>query len=81
MTYKLNPELRKIQSPVVLVIDDMETEYPNGESLMELVFENPYLPERMSARDNKIVILLQDRSAMPDGNVTWDMCPEEISFF
>ena len=74
MTYKLNPELRKIQSPVVLVIDGTETEYPSGEALTELVFEKRYLLERMSARDNKIVILLQDRSAMPE-------CIEEISFF
>ena len=74
MTYKLNPELRNIQSPVVLVIDDTVTEYPNGESLMELVFEKRYSVEHMRARDNKIVILLQERSDSPE-------CIEEISFF
>ena len=74
MTYKLNPELRKIQSPVVLVIDDTETEYPNGESLMDLVFEKRYSVEHMSARDNMIVILLQERSDSPE-------CIEEISIF
>ena len=39
MTYKLNPELRKIQSPVVLVFPDgSETDYPDGIALSEITF-------------------------------------------
>ena len=40
MTYKLNPELKKIQSPLVLLIDGEKTEYENGNALTEQIFEN-----------------------------------------
>ena len=80
MTYKLNPELRVIQSPVMMVIGDDETDYPNGEALVKLVFEKRYSVERMTARDGKVVILLQERSETPDSNEAWAMGAEMLSF-
>lgn len=46
MTYKLNPELEKIQSPIVLVLPDgEETEYINGTDLIKQTFESRYAVE------------------------------------
>lgn len=39
MTYKLNPELRMIKSPVVLVIDDGEKSFPDGAAVVREVFD------------------------------------------
>ena len=39
MTYRLDPEVRKIISPVVLLVDGESRAYPNGAALAELTFE------------------------------------------
>ena len=40
MTYKLNPEIRKILSPVVLIISDgMKQQYPDEQSVTDAVFD------------------------------------------
>ena len=77
MTYKLNPALRKIQSPITLVIDGVETEYPSGAVLTEQIFEKRYTVESMTARDDQIVIVLKEAPQTPD----LAFCPDELSFF
>ena len=46
MNYKLNPELAKIESPVVLVIDGEEQSYENGTALLHLNFKQNYLIDK-----------------------------------
>ena len=59
MTYKLNPELRKIQSPVVLVFPDGETrEFECGFAVAEADFEQRYLIQAIRALDSIIEIKL-----------------------
>ena len=77
MTYKLNPALRKIQSPITLVIDGAETAYPNGAVLTEQIFEKRYTVESMTARDDRIVIELKEAPQTPD----LALCPNELNFF
>lgn len=39
MSYKLNPELAKIEAPVVLVVEGTEHFYESGTVLMNLTFD------------------------------------------
>lgn len=39
MVFKINPQLRLITVPVILVIDGEERSYMDGESLTALVFD------------------------------------------
>ena len=75
MTCKLNPALRKIQSPVVLVTDGAETVYQNGEALTELFFEARYDIASIAARDNTVIIRLQKARPFEQAD------DPEISFF
>lgn len=82
MTYKLNPELRKIQSPVVLVLPDgSETDYPNGRALTEITFTTRYFVQHITARDNKVVISLQEGPGTADNSESWAAGNEANSFF
>lgn len=82
MTYKLNPQLQKIQSPVVLVLPDgSETDYPDGIALSEITFTTRHVVQRITARDSKVVISLQEGPNMPDNSEAWAAGYEDISFF
>ena len=44
MTYKLNPELRKILSPIVLIFPDgTKQQYESGKAAADDVFDHKYL--------------------------------------
>lgn len=77
MTYTLNPQLRLIKAPVILVIDGVEKQYCNGEELTRLEFEKNYIIESIDVRDGSIVVTLKenDRSF----NINW-IGEEEVSF-
>ena len=78
MTYKLNPELRKIQSPVVLVFPDGETrEFECGFAVAEADFKQRYLIQAIRALDSIIEIKLVE-CAPPDMNWAGE---ETVSFF
>ena len=75
MTYKLEPGLRKIQSPVVLVIEGMETRYPDGKAVTELTFDKSYLIQSVTARESSVVIQLMENEQINKTEET------TISFF
>ena len=77
MTYKLNPQLRLIKAPVVLVIDGQESCYGSGEELTPLTFEKNYIIESISARDDKVVVTLIENNRQFD--INW-IGEEEVSF-
>lgn len=78
MTYKLNPELRKIQSPVVLVFPSGETrKYECGYAVAEVDYEQRYLIQEIRAMDNVIEVKLIE-CAPPDMNWAGE---ETVSFF
>ena len=77
MTYKLNPQLRLIKAPVILVIERMERQYNSGEELTRLEFQKYYLIDSISARDGSVVVTLKENDRQ--FNINW-VGEEEVSF-
>lgn len=72
MTYKLNPEISKITSPVELFFPDGESEkFESGAEVCSAVFENRYIVKELRGKNNEIVIIL----GIPENP------SNEISFF
>ena len=69
MTYKLNPEIRKILSPVVLAFPDgTKQQYENGKAVVDAVFDHKYLISTVRAVDNIIELKLVEQEAP---NMNW----------
>lgn len=66
MSYYLDNEVRKIQSPIILCIGDRKMNFENGEVLSEHHFEKRYAIDAITAQDNRIVITLNDGVMSPD---------------
>lgn len=77
MTFKLNPQLRLIKAPILLVVDGEERSYPDGESLTELEFDQRYVIDAISARDCSILVTLKINDRVND--ITW-IGEEAVSF-
>lgn len=61
MTYKLNPSLEKIQSPVILILPDGERrEYIDGAAVVEDVFDKMLLINTVRAVGNTVEIKLAE---------------------
>lgn len=78
MNYKLNPELAKIEAPVVLVIDGEEQVYENGAVLLHLNFKQNYLIDKIAARENAVVVFLKKNDEI--NSMNW-VGEEAVSFF
>lgn len=66
MTYYLDSEVRKIKSPIILCVDDQEIPFENGQALSMKRFDIRYAVESITAKDNQIVIVLQEGIESPD---------------
>ena len=56
MTYKLNPEIEKMEAPVVIRFEDgTEQEFESGKAAAASVFDKHYNIRRYFVRDTKIV--------------------------
>ena len=75
MTFYLDNEVRKIQSPIILCVGDRKMSFENGAELSEYCFEKRYAIDAVSAQDNRIVITIKDgvMSPVPDGIYHSDM--------
>ena len=77
MTYKLNPSLEKIQSPVILILPDGERrEYIDGAAVTEDVFNKMLLIDSLRAVGNTVEIKLAEPKVE---TTTW--IGEEQTFF
>ena len=76
MKYKLNPELRKIQSPIKIIIGDEHKKYINGTALTADVFVKRYVISSIRAIENVIEIELEEAVV---NAVNWT--GEEQTFF
>ncbi|MBR3245125.1 MAG: hypothetical protein IKF90_20940 [Parasporobacterium sp.] len=78
MTYKLNPAIAKVKSPVILVYpENRREEYRSGEDAAEAVFEERYEIREIRAVHDKIEVRLNTLQSV---NSSW--CNEkEASFF
>ena len=78
MTYKLDPELRKIESGVVLIYPDgIRKEYSSGAMAVGDTYDKRYLITRLKAVDNVIEIELEEQG-VPVMNWSGE---ENVSFF
>lgn len=77
MTYKLNPQLRLIKAPVIIVVEGKEQQYGSGEELTTLTFEKNYIIESIRARDGSVVVELKENGRQ--FNINW-IEEEEINF-
>ena len=66
MTYYLDPEVKKIKSPIILCVDGKETAYANGQALSKCSFEKRFAIRSVTARDNQVVIVLEDGIECPN---------------
>ena len=79
MTYKLNPELRKIRSLIILAFPDgTEKFFASGAELTNAVFDKRYDIAEITAKDNMIRLKLIDQQDMP--TINW-IGEEAVSFF
>lgn len=61
MTYKLEPSLARISSPVILILPGGEKkEYENGTEVCRAVFKHRYRVVEVRAIENKIKISLEE---------------------
>ena len=66
MTYKFEPGLARIISPVILIFPGGEkTEYRNGEAACVAVFDRKWKAAEIAVKENKIEIYLEE-SDEPD---------------
>ena len=78
MTYKLNPSLEKIISPIVFVfLDGTKREYESGREISEAEFEKRYIISSLWAVDNKVEIALAEAEME---SVGW-IGEEQVSLF
>lgn len=69
MTYKLNPEIRKIISPIVMIFPDgTKQQYESGKAAADAVFDHKYLISTVRAVDNIIELKLVEQEAP---NMNW----------
>ena len=79
MTYKMNPALRKVKSPVVLVFPDGSNKsYRLGEDVVEDSFEKAYQIDTIKADGDTIQIILKEREILEIQNWNGE---EAVSFF
>lgn len=77
MTYKLNPQLKLIKGPVILVVEGEEMNYSCGEELTILTFDKNYIIESIRARDGSVIVTLKENDRT--FNINW-IGEEEVSF-
>lgn len=66
MTYYLDPDISKIQSPILLCIDDKEIAFANGQALSQKTFDKRFVIMSISAKNNQIVIVLEEGIMSPN---------------
>lgn len=65
MTYRLEPVIEKIVSPVVLIFPDgCRKEYGPSSEASEASFDHKYVVERIKATDNKIEFTLSEADSL-----------------
>lgn len=78
MTYKLNNEVKKINSPIVLLLCDQELRFNNGVELAEKEFFKPYIIDSITAKGSVVFITVLEKDNMP---TTDGINEKEVSFF
>lgn len=78
MTYKINPIIEKIQSPVTIILpDDTTREYASGAEASKDTFDKNYVISSITAEDGTVVITLSESQT---AGSSW-IGEEQTSFF
>lgn len=78
MTYKLNPAIGKIESPVILYLPSGERRrYRNGAGVVEDLFDRRFMIESLRAVENTVEVVLSEQIVV---NTSW-IGEEQTSFF
>ena len=80
MTYKLNPELKKIHAPIVLRFADgtADMSFPDGQALAVADFGKNYLTDSLCVENNTVVLTLRENDTV---NVVNWIGEEAVCFF
>lgn len=77
MKFKIDSEVRKITSPIVLNIGGKEQNYENGSVLSDYEFDKRYVIESISAKGDLVYITVAEGQDIPSTEWT----KKEVSFF
>ena len=59
MTYRIEPWVEKITSPIIAILaDGKKCEYENGAAVVKAIFEKHYVINEISAIDGEVVLHL-----------------------
>ena len=80
MTYRLNPEVKKIFAPILVKFKDgcPTMSFPDGESLAAAEFNKNYLIDSLSIDNSAVVLCLRENDKVNPMNWVGE---EMISFF
>ncbi len=78
LTYSLERFIGKIKSSIICVIDGKETEYSDGQALLNQKFDRYYLVSAIRHTEKAIVIELEENKSVND--ISW-VGEEAVSFF
>ncbi len=78
MAYSLEIFIGKIKSPIICVIDGKETEYSDGQTLLNQKFDRYYLVSAIRHTEKAIVVELEENKRIND--ISW-IGEEAVSFF
>ena len=77
MKFKLDFDVKMIESPVVLITDEHEYHFENSDALANQEFEKKYEIVSIKAVDGVIQAKAKEKSLLP----TEDWTKKEVSFF
>ena len=79
MTYKLNPEVKKIAAPIrVRFSEGGEMRFADGAALADAEFAKNYLVEGLTVDDGYVVLTLRENDRV--NSINW-VGEEQVSFF
>lgn len=78
MTYKLNPAIEKITSPVSLLLPDgTRQDYKSGKLVCEAVYDQRYTVKEIRAVENTVELTLEEMTVP----MIQSIGEEQVSFF
>lgn len=78
MTYLLEAFVEKIETPVICIIDEIESRYENGKEAMAAKWKERLKVVSISAKDGQIILKMEHADLMP--KINWNG-EESVDFF
>ena len=78
MTYRINPDVELIKSPIVVHVEDRILLFDNGEALADEVFDKNFGISRIEIEQDRIAVYLEENKRINE--ITW-VGEEAVSLF